>query len=216
VSALDGHELAVLHAGESYSLPPTAAAPATHEPAHAAAPTAAADSSATGTAPGEPPTQRGTRTTAERPRARSAATTVSPEPAEPYDAVPAERLLDQARSELAARKIAAARTLIETVLKARLMPAERAEALSLRADCFLVERDPGSAAQAYRQVAEEFAQLPAGENALFAAARLEAERGAQTTANDLFERYLERYPRGRFVKEVNARLAHSPSPVPVR
>jgi TolA-binding protein len=216
VSAKDGHELAVLHAGERYDLPPTAAPAVSREPVRAIAPVSTSDSTATTAVP-TLPTQRDARTSTERPVARSAATNRSSDPAQPrQDVVPAARLLDRARTELAAQKVAAARALLDTLLQARPVPAERAEALSLRADCFLVEHDPGAAAQAYRQVAEEFAQLPAGENALFAAARLEAEHGEQAAAHNLFERYLARYPHGRFIKEVNARLAHSSSPVPVR
>jgi len=93
----------------------------------------------------------------------------------------------------------------------RLSAAERAEALSLRADCALVEGDLAAAASGYLQVAERFARLPAGENALFAAGRLEAERGAHAAARKLLARYLEQYPHGRFVKEASARLRSLPS-----
>jgi hypothetical protein len=55
-------------------------------------------------------------------------------------------------------------------------------------------------------VAEQFRSLGAGENALFAAARLEQNDRA---ARALLMRYLERYPRGRFVVEAKARLDRS-------
>ena len=215
VSTAEGRELAVLSAGESYSLPQTAATTAARQKTTTTPVAPVTDSAATDHEPNAVLAQRGARPSAERPRGRTVTTEAA---APPQDTLPARAavLLDQARAELAGRRVAAARTLIETVLKAQLRPAERAEALSLRADCFLVEHDPAAAARAYQKVAEEFAQLPAGENALFAAARLEAERGAQAAAKALFERYLERYPHGRFVKEVNTRLVHPPSPAPTR
>lgn len=118
----------------------------------------------------------------------------------------AAALLGQARVELASRQVAAARRTIDAVLQLSLSPPVHAEALSLRADCALVEGDKGAAADAYLRVAERFAKLPAGENALFAAARLRSERGDAKAAKQLLSLYLSRYPAGHFVKEASGRL----------
>ena len=79
----------------------------------------------------------------------------------------------------------------------------------LRAECALVAGDAAGASAAYLHVARSFARLPAGENALFAAARIERERGASAQAARILEQYLERYPDGRFAKEARNRLADS-------
>ena len=65
---------------------------------------------------------------------------------------------------------------------------------------------PGRRGRAYQRVAHSFAASPAGENALFAAARIEAERGHSAAAVQLLERDLEQYPHGRFEQEARARL----------
>ena len=81
----------------------------------------------------------------------------------------------------------------------------RAEAGSLRADAHLVTGDRAAAVRAYLRVAERFSSMPAGENALFAAAHVEVRRGGKR-GRALLKRYLERYPDGRFVKEARSRL----------
>jgi hypothetical protein len=121
-------------------------------------------------------------------------------------AVDPEALLLEARLQLAQREVVQARRSIDAALALALPAQARAEALSLRAECALVQGDRAAAAAAYLRVAKTFAQLPAGENALFAAARIQAERGERKAAADLLARYLERYPQGRFVLEASARL----------
>ena len=120
--------------------------------------------------------------------------------------IDATALLDRARSEIAGRRVGDARRTLDSVLQHNLPPATHAEALSLRADCALVEGDKAAAAATYQRVAERFPALPAGENALFAAARLHGERGNGAMAAQLWSRYLKRYPGGRFVKEAKTRL----------
>jgi tetratricopeptide (TPR) repeat protein len=115
-------------------------------------------------------------------------------------------LLREARAQLAEQHVADARRSLEAALAAARNDGERAEALSLRAECALVAGDLGGAVEAYLRVARSYSSRPAGENALFAAARLEAERGRTAAAATLFERYLSRYPDGRFVKEAGQRL----------
>jgi TolA-binding protein len=118
----------------------------------------------------------------------------------------AAALLVDARAQLAAREVTRAQQQIDAALALSPKRSLRAEAMSLRAECALVEGDLGGALEAYLRVAQEFGELPAGENALFAAARLELERGHGTAAAHVLERYLARYPHGRFVKEAGARL----------
>lgn len=115
-------------------------------------------------------------------------------------------LLTQARDALAVGELERSRRAIESVLAAKPPKAARAEALTLRAELFDVQGDRSSAIAAYLEVASRFHALPAGENALFAAARL--ERNA-AKAHKLLSQYLERYPRGRFVVEAKYRLERS-------
>jgi hypothetical protein len=115
-------------------------------------------------------------------------------------------LLERARSQLVARQVPAARRTLEQVLALPVTPDQRAEALSLRADCALVAGEFPAAIDAYLRVFKSFGNLPAGETALFAAARLEAEHGSSNQAAHWLSRYLARYPEGRFAKEARARL----------
>lgn len=115
-------------------------------------------------------------------------------------------LLTQARDALAAGQLERSRRAIESALVAKPSAAARAEALTLRAELFNVQGDRASAIKAYLEVAERFKTMAAGENALFAAARLERKESA---ARALLTRYLERYPRGRFVVEAKYRLERS-------
>jgi TolA-binding protein len=75
-------------------------------------------------------------------------------------------------------------------------------------------RHYGQARDTYLRVVRKFAALPAAETALFAAARVEAEHGQPLQAQALFRRYLERYPRGNFVREAQRRLQPEPEPTP--
>jgi outer membrane protein assembly factor BamD (BamD/ComL family) len=94
---------------------------------------------------------------------------------------------------------------IERALGARLGHADRAEALTLRAELALARGEKAQARAIYLEVSQRFAELPAGENALFAAARTQSDAEA---AAKLLARYLARYPNGRFVDEAKKRLAH--------
>ena len=99
------------------------------------------------------------------------------------------RLLQHARESLATRDASAARGEIGAALALRPGRALQAEALSLRAECALVEGDVPAALKAYLHVARSFAQLPAAQNALYAAARLHAEHGNAREAAQLFARW---------------------------
>ncbi|HKU40028.1 MAG TPA: hypothetical protein VJR89_17830, partial [Polyangiales bacterium] len=120
--------------------------------------------------------------------------------------------LELARQSLGRRELPRARSLLDSALTAQLSPKQRAEALSLQAECALVAGDLRGAEAGYTRVAEQFAALPAGENAAFAAARLMADRHSESG----LVRYLARYPQGRFVKEASARLRQLRGAVPAQ
>jgi ferric-dicitrate binding protein FerR (iron transport regulator) len=179
----DGTELAVLGAGESYacaSVPCERRVKKSERPAATTEPVQAVE---------------------------VAPAAVAAAPREPSNASAAvDRRLEQARLALAQRNVGRARDLVSSVLSESPRARELAEALSVRAECALVEGDLAAAAAGYRVVAQRFANLPAGENALFASARIDADRLAGPRAEAGLMRYLARYPRGRFVKEATTRL----------
>jgi ferric-dicitrate binding protein FerR (iron transport regulator) len=224
VVALDGRELARLSAGQSHSVsPPSRSTPAAAGTAAAEpAPMAAQENELTGSAarPSRTSARAGARVERAPEPARARATTPpvvatdrvgQPTPAE----APTENvadLLDRARVELAGRRVKGARGLIDRALAASFEPSVRAEALTLRAECALVSGDAAAAVRGYLEVAERYASLPAGESALFAAARTEVDRKAFERARPALERYLARYPNGRFTKEARARLRELTAP----
>jgi hypothetical protein len=140
---------------------------------------------------------------------------VEPEPAAaPDEPAPPSRagalgggaLLSQARHDLAQGHVEQAKRAIDAAQRQRLTREQAAEARSLIAECALVAGDHSTAASRYADVAERYADSPAGESALFAAARAEEKAGHPSAARDLFRKYVDRYPTGRFRKEVENRL----------
>jgi hypothetical protein len=117
----------------------------------------------------------------------------------------ASALLTEARAALSRDDKAGARALIKQAEVAHPSRAERAELGTLRAELSLLEQNSAEALRAYRDVATKYAELPAGENAAFAAAQL-ATKAAPTETRPLLAAYLERYPHGRFVNEARERL----------
>ncbi len=69
----------------------------------------------------------------------------------------------------------------------------------------MLERNLASALKQYEVLSKRFRDLPAGENAAFAAAQL-APRVAPAREKSLLETYLAHHPRGRFADEAAARL----------
>jgi len=116
-------------------------------------------------------------------------------------------LLTSARSHLASKSVDSAKEDIQRALDAEPNRKEQAEAYSLIAECALVSGEAAKAARLYLQVADKYRGLPAAENALFAAARIEANAGHAAEARDKLELYLERYPSGRFQAEAKRRLS---------
>lgn len=114
----------------------------------------------------------------------------------------ARRLLARAREQIAARDLGGAQTTIQAALEAPHGTREAAEAATLRAAIAKNRGDLATAFRGYRDVARRYARLPAGESALFAAAKIAVERGDRATARQLFDDYLRRYPSGRFRAEV--------------
>jgi TolA-binding protein len=117
----------------------------------------------------------------------------------------AGRLLAQARAAFAARDHAAAERHADAALDAGPSRAQAAEARTILAESAHAAGRLDEALRRYEAIASRFGDLPAGETALFAAARLEGSRDRTDAARALFERYLERYPSGRFAGEARRR-----------
>ena len=118
----------------------------------------------------------------------------------------ARALLSEARAALAKRQLASARKSIRTALAQRLSAGQRAEAGTLLAEAAFIEGRMAEATALYLRVSERYRGLSAGQNALYAAARLAAKRGNKAVARKLFQRYVKRYPRGRFQTEAARNL----------
>jgi outer membrane protein assembly factor BamD (BamD/ComL family) len=124
----------------------------------------------------------------------------------------AKKLLADARAALARGDTRRARECVAGALKAAPQARHRAIAQLLLADTLLVESRYPAALAAYRRTMDVFGGYPEGETAAFALAQLLSERGPEKQARDALERYLARYPRGRFAEEVEKKLANSPAP----
>jgi hypothetical protein len=134
------------------------------------------------------------------------------EPPADSEARPQPRLspptwLRRARKALARGDTAGARTAVARALAGKPTRAQRAEGQTLLAEVSLVAGEPADALARYRAVARQYRGTAAGENALFAAARLAARTGDRTTAAALFRDYAARYPDGRFSREAADWLA---------
>jgi len=121
-------------------------------------------------------------------------------------ALPAATWLSRAREALSQGDPRAARAFILRAEESEPVRHDRAEAGTLRAECALIDRDIDAAVRFYTSVADRYGDLSAGENAAFAAAQISARSQGKERARALFERYLARYPKGRFADEARARL----------
>lgn len=119
--------------------------------------------------------------------------------------VPAE-LLARARHRLASGDAKAARQDLERLLASGASRSQQAEAYMLEGDCALVQGDHGGAVRQYLEVRQRFAGTRFAETALFAAARVESNRGSKAAAKRLLLEYRDLYPQGQFSSDVDARL----------
>jgi len=86
------------------------------------------------------------------------------------------------------------------------------EARVIYAESFLVEGRYTDAVDGYETVVRDFPRTPQAESALYAVAQLDSEHGRAAAARAGLQRYLDRYPRGRFAREANDRLAGLTAP----
>ena len=125
---------------------------------------------------------------------------------------PASMWLKRASKQIRSQRFARARRSIRRALDAEPTRREQAEGKMLLADLALVSGNVALAISRYRRVASNYRRYSQGEAALFAAARLEAKRGRSEASRDLLLRYQNRYPKGRFAKEVSRKLQALGSP----
>jgi hypothetical protein len=118
----------------------------------------------------------------------------------------AERLA-RARRDLANGQVTRAEKEASSILAGAPNRRQEAEARTLLAECAKSQGKIDRAVDAYTAVAERFADLPAGETALFSAGRALADAGRRGAAAHWLHRYLDRYPSGRFTVEAKERLA---------
>ena len=118
--------------------------------------------------------------------------------------------LGHARSLFAAKEYEEAELVAEKLAARALSRSEAAETRMFLADVAQASGKLEVAALRYGAVATDFADLAAGESALYAAARVELRRGRKDAARALFARYLDRYPNGRYADDV--RRQHPATP----
>ena len=129
---------------------------------------------------------------------------MDPDPLQHAKKTPKPRVdvLAQARVELAAgHHEIAEKTVLEWLPKSQ-SRSEQAEAWMFLADLAQASGNLGTAVTRYDLVATKYADVPAAESALYAEARIEMRRGRADAARTLFDRYLDRYPSGRYADEV--------------
>jgi ferric-dicitrate binding protein FerR (iron transport regulator) len=183
VIGTDGAAIGYVTAGRSWTLPDRATQPAA---THLTAPTAP---------PAPPPAPALTLASASPVRAS-------------FDEGPAR--LGQARRALARGNAGEARRLVEPIF--HLGREVAVEARVIYAESFLVEGRYTDAVDGYETVVRDFPRTPQAESALYAVAQLESEHGRASAARAGLQRYLDRYPRGRFAREASDRLAGLTAP----
>ena len=124
------------------------------------------------------------------------------EPKRPSPPKSARELVTRARAHLAAGEHVDAERVAQTALSRSPSRVDEAEARMFLAELAQASGNLALATTRYEAVAAKFADLPSGESALYAAARLEARRGRDDAAAALFDRYLARYPNGRYADDV--------------
>jgi ferric-dicitrate binding protein FerR (iron transport regulator) len=124
---------------------------------------------------------------------------------------PAARLV-RARRALVRGNVGEARRLVHPLFG--LGRDVAAEARAIHAESYLTEGRYEDAIAGYRVVFRDFPNTPQAESSLYAVAQLESEHGRPGDARATLQRYLARYPHGRFAKEATDRLARLPAPQP--
>ncbi len=198
VLGTDGAAIGYVTAGRSWTLPAktaTATTTATTPAAHTGQPGLAAPTAPSEAPPAPPPAP--------------ALALVSPSPARTSsDEGPAR--LAQARRALARGNAGEARRLVEPIF--HLGRELAVEARVIYAESFLVEGRYTDAVDGYETVVRDFPRTSQAESALYAVAQLESEHGRAAAARAGLQRYLDRYPHGRFAREANDRLAGLTAP----
>ena len=118
----------------------------------------------------------------------------------------ASDLLDRARTALSNGATARANRLASAALELEPTRFEAAEARTILAEVAQATGNRQKAITLYLEVARRYPNLLAGETALFAAARLEANAGNDQVAIRLLKRYLSRYRSGVMRSEASRRL----------
>lgn len=196
VESFSGKTLAMLGAGESWSLAPQDEQDSRRDIGLAEA------------SP-ESPSVAPVRRLAAKPLPSPPSLDLLPDLASAPSAAPSEsaRLLGEAKQFLVSGDTTRARERIASALAAKPSLRERARAELLAADAFLVERQRTQALVAYQRTGDLFATLPEGESAAFMVAQLLSEQGTPAEARAAFEHYLSRHPGGRFAHEARDKLA---------
>jgi ferric-dicitrate binding protein FerR (iron transport regulator) len=135
----------------------------------------------------------------------SAAAPAATAPAAPTTEDLSGARLGRARRALARGNAGEARRIVEPLF--RLGRDVASEARAIYAESYLSEGRYEDAIAGYRIVVRDFPSTPQAESALFAIAQLEGEHGRPADARATLQRYLARYPQGRFAKEASDRLA---------
>jgi ferric-dicitrate binding protein FerR (iron transport regulator) len=187
----DGKLIGYLEGGHAWAMPDTAAA--------------------TGPAPAPTPPPEEGPAPPHDPAAPAAHSSAAPAASATSTEDSAAIRLGRARRALARGNAGEARRAVEPLF--RLGRDVASEARALYAESFLIERRYADAIDGYQVVVRDFPSTPQAESALFAVAQLESEHGRPADARATLQRYLARYPHGRFAKEAADRLATmSPQP----
>jgi hypothetical protein len=186
-----------LHAGETWTLPYIAAGAS-----------ASGDGSSDANAAGTGPAASGDGSSDVNAAAGTGDSTSSGDAgADSRDPSAAAMHLSRARKAFARSECKAVRTQATAALATDATRAQAAEAHTLLAECAQLEGRLDEAAASYDSIATRFAGLPAGETALIALARLEHNRGNTSAARGAYQRYLKRYPEGRFADDARRYLS---------
>lgn len=110
-------------------------------------------------------------------------------------------LLERARAAFARGNCDAAEQLADAALDAAPTRAQSAEARILGAECAQTRGQLDEALRRYDAIATRYRDLAVAETAAMAAARIELARGESSAARARLERYLDRYPNGRFAAD---------------